>query len=89
MNAKKQKNIGNLKHPNNVQKRKTASKLENAENVKKAKKPAVKVETSLDLEEVAIEYEEREESACPYCMKQFTCWEKVTTHMGKVHANEY
>lgn len=90
MNAKKHKNIGNLKHPNNVQKRKTASKLENAENVKKAKKPAVKVETSLDEEEeVAIEYEEREESACPYCMKQFTCWQKVTTHMGKVHANEY
>ena len=97
LNAKKCQNLGNLRRSNNVQKPKTASKLvakkyENAVN--RAKKPGVKVESSLgerpdDEEEVAIEYEEREESACPYCMKQFTCWEKVTAHMGKVHADEY
>ena len=65
----------------------------NAVQVNSGKKPAVKVENSLDErpddeEEVAIEYEEREESACPYCMKQFNCWEKVTAHMAKIHANE-
>lgn len=99
LNAKKCQNLGNLRRSNNVQKPKTASKLvakkyENAVKVNGAKKPVVKVENSLgkrpgDEEEVAIEYEEREESACPYCLKQFNCWEKVTAHMGKVHADEY
>ena len=95
LNAKKCQNLGNLKCSNNVQKPKTASKLvakkyENAVKVNGAKKPVVKVEKRPgDEEEVAIEYEEREESACPYCLKQFNCWEKVTAHMGKVHADEY
>ena len=98
LNAKKHQNPGNLKQPNYGQKPKTSSKLvatrsKNAIKVNSGKKPAVKVENSLDErpdeEEVAIEYEEREESACPYCMKQFSCWEKVTAHMAKIHANEY
>ena len=95
LNAKKCQNLGNLRRSNNVQKLKTASKLvakkyENAVKVNCAKKPVVKVENRPgDEEEVAIEYEEREETACPYCLKQFNCWEKVTAHMGKVHADEY
>ena len=97
LNSKKHQSFGNIKRPNFAQKPKTASKsvAKNAVKVNGIKKLAVKVEKSSeekpgddDEEEVAIEYEEREESACPYCMKQFTCWEKVTAHMGKVHANE-
>ena len=96
-NSRKHQSLGNNKRPNFAQKPKTASKsvAKNAVKVNGIKKLAVKVEKSSeekpgddDEEEVAIEYEEREESACPYCMKQFTCWEKVTAHMGKVHANE-
>ena len=98
LNAKKHQNPGNLKQPKHGQKAKTSPKLvakmsKNAVKANSGTKPAVKVENSLDErpddeEEVAIEYEEREESACPYCMKQFNCWEKVTAHMAKIHANQ-
>ena len=90
-NAKKHKNPGNRLNP--AQKKKDGSKLiaksnEKAVKVHIATKLAVKMENSLEgEEEVAIEYEEKEESACPYCMKQFSCWEKVLSHMTKVHAN--
>ena len=37
-------------------------------------------------DDVSIEYEEREESKCPYCMKQFNSWKSVSAHMAKVHS---
>ena len=89
--TKKHKNPGN--RLNHAQKKRDGSKLiaksnEKAVKVHVATKLAVKLENSLEgEEEVAIEYEEKEESACPYCMKQFSCWEKVLSHMTKVHAN--
>ena len=39
-------------------------------------------------DDVAIEYEEMEESKCPYCMKQFTTWNAVSRHMANVHKDE-
>jgi hypothetical protein len=39
-------------------------------------------------DDVAIEYEEVEESKCPYCMKQFSCWNNVSSHMIKMHATQ-
>jgi len=41
-----------------------------------------------DADEVSIEYEETEESQCPYCLKQFANWNYLSKHMTKVHVNE-
>ena len=39
-------------------------------------------------DDVAIEYEEVEESSCPYCMKQFKHWNAVSSHMLKAHKDQ-
>jgi len=55
----------------------------------KTKSPgaAVKKEPAQETaDDVSIEYEEREESKCPYCMKQFSSWKSVSAHMAKVHS---
>merc|ERR1712212_1173192 len=39
-------------------------------------------------DDVAIEYEETEETKCPYCYKEFSEFKRLSSHMMVKHKNE-
>merc|ERR1719233_2250483 len=39
-------------------------------------------------DDVAIEYEETEETTCPYCYKEFSDFKRLSSHMMVKHKNE-
>jgi len=51
----------------------------------KIKKEKVRIDSGSDVE---VQYEEKEESQCPYCLKQFSNFKKVSAHMIKLHKND-